>query len=623
VPAGEKPEAGELRRFLSQSLPAWMVPAAWVLLDALPLSPAGKVDRRALARIDPEPEARATVQDAPRSPAEEALARIWAEVLRVERVGVNDDFFELGGDSILSIQVVARAAEAGLQVTPRQVFEHPTVAALAAVAVATGGEAGTVAVEGPAPLTPIQRVFFAREPADLHRFNMSVLLVPREPLDVASLEHALGILLDRHDALRLRFAKRNGEWTQRVDAPGGPVPLTRLDLSALSPALSDAEVEAVFAAAADALQGSLDLERGVVRAALIAAAGRERLLLVIHHLAVDAVSWRVLLEDFERSYLGGENTRLPPATTPFSRWAVTLETYAGSAEVARELPFWRAQADAAVSRPPLPLDGTGGDNGEDTEATSRAVTVSLDPAMTRAFLKDAHRAYQTRPEELLLAALVEAVGGWTGERALQVDVEAHGREPVFAGAEGIDLSRTVGWFTSVHPVWLDLRSAQGPGGAVKTTKEALRRVPYRGLGYGVLRHLRGEAFAAPPPEIAFNYLGQIDLLLGGSALFDVDPEPPGLPRSPRAARPYRFEVNAWVRDGRLTVSWGHGERRHRRDTVERLAERFLAVLRDLIDHCLAPDAGGFTPSDFPAAALDQKSLDRLLGNLQSRGGRRR
>jgi non-ribosomal peptide synthase protein (TIGR01720 family) len=451
---------------------------------------------------------------------------------------------------------------------------------------------------------------------------MSVLLSPREPLDIAGLEHALGILLDRHDALRLRFEKREGEWTQRVDAPGGPVPLTHLDLSAL-PTVAG---EAAFTAAADALQGSLDLERGVVRAALVATAGRERLLLVIHHLAVDAVSWRVLLEDFERSYLGGEDARLPPATTPFSRWAETLAVYAGSAEVARELPFWRAQADAAAGRPPLPLDVQDGEQGGDTEATTRAVTVSLDPALTRAFLKDALRAYQTRPEELLFAALVEAVGGWTGERALQVDVEGHGREPVFAGAEGVDLSRTVGWFTSVHPVWLDLRRAQGPGEAVKAAKETLRRVPHRGLGYGVLRHLRGEAFvpsATAPPEVAFNYLGQIDLLLGGSALFEVDPEPPGLPRSPRGARPYRFEVNAWVRDGRLTASWGYGERRHRRDTAERLAERFLAALRELIDHCLAPDAGGFTPSDFPAAALDQKSLDRLLGNIQSRGGRRR
>jgi non-ribosomal peptide synthase protein (TIGR01720 family) len=533
--------------------------------------------------------------------------------LRVERVGLEDDFFELGGDSILSIQVVARAAEAGFQITPRQVFEHPTVAALAGVAVALGREAGSVAVEGPAPLTPIQHAFFKRSPADPHRFNMSVLLAPRAPLEPAALEGALAALLDRHDALRLRFEDRDGEWGQRVEAPGGPVPLVRLDLSALPAAARDA----AFAAAADALQGSLDLERGVLRAGLIGLGDAERLLLIIHHLAVDAVSWRVLVEDFERAFA---DQRLPPVTTPFTRWAEALEAFAGSSEAARELPFWRAQAAAAALRLPLPLDR---EDGPDVEAASRAVTVSLDGAATRSFLKDAHRAYQTRPEELLLAALVQAVGGWTGERALWADVEGHGREPVFAGAEGIDLSRTVGWFTTVHPVWLDLRSAQGPAATVKAAKEVLRRVPHRGLGHGVLRHLRREALAEPAPEIAFNYLGQMDLLLGGSALFEIDPEPPGLPRSPRAARPYRLEVNAWIRDGRLAVSWGYGEGRHRRATIESLAESFLAALRELIEHCLAPDAGGFTPSDFPAAVLDQKSLDRLLGSLQGRGGRRR
>ena len=592
VAQGSKPEPGELRRFLAASLPSFMVPAAWVFLDALPLSPAGKIDRKALRRIDPTPESRGET-DAPRTPVEETLARILAGVLRVDRVGLHDDFFDLGGDSILSLQVVSRAAEAGLQITPRQVFEHPTVAALAEVAMATGGDTGAVAVEGPAPLTPIQRSFLEREPADLHHFNMSVLLVWREPLDPARLEQALGVLLDRHDALRLRFEKVDGAWTQRVAPIGGPVPLTRIDVP-------DTE----FAETAAVLQASLDLSQGVLRAALFG----NRLLLVVHHLAVDAVSWRVLLEDFERAC---RDTRLPAATTPFSRWAERLETYAGSPEAARELPFWRAQADVAAGLPRLPVDFH---EGADIEATARGVAVSLDAAATRSLLKEAHRAYQTRVDELLLAALAESFADWTGERALWVDLEGHGREPVFAGAEGVDLSRTVGWFTSVHPVLFDVRGIQNPGEVVKTIKEGLRRVPNRGLGHGVLR------VPGPPAEVAFNYLGQVDMLLGGSTLFEVDPEPPGLPRSPRAERPHLLEINAWVRDGRLTVNWTYGERRHRRETVERLADRFLASLRALIEHCLAPDAGGFTPSDFPAAALDQKSLDRLLGKI---GGRRK
>ncbi|HWN40910.1 MAG TPA: condensation domain-containing protein, partial [Thermoanaerobaculia bacterium] len=358
---------------------------------------------------------------------------------------------------------------------------------------------------------------------------------------------------------------------------------------------------------------SLDLDRGAIRAVLFEGA----LLLIVHHLVVDAVSWRVLLEDFERSWLGGEEARLPAPTTPFSRWAERLAAHSASSEATRELPFWRAQAESAAGYRRLPLDL---EDGEDTETTSGIVTVALDPETTRAFLKDAHRAYQTRPDELLLAALAEAVGGWTGERTLWVDIEGHGRETAFAEAAGIDLSRTVGWFTSLHPAWLDLRSAQGPAETVKTIKEGLRRVPNRGLGYGVLRHMTGSTFDAPPPEISFNYLGQLDLMLTVSSLFEVDPAPPGRVRSVRADRIYRLEINALVRDGRLSVNWAYGGNRHRRETIERVAESFLASLRKLIAHCLAPDAGGFTPSDFPAAALDQKSLDRLLGKIGGKSG---
>ena len=596
-----RPEPGELRRFIAESLPAYMVPAGWVFLDALPLSPAGKVDRRALLDIEPE---RQGSREEAGSPVEETLARIWAEVLRVERVGMQDNFFDLGGDSILSIQLVARAADAGFRITPRQIFERPTIAALAEVAVAMGGSEDAMAVEGPAPLTPIQRAFFEQEPPDPHRFNMAVLL--SGPLDAKRVERSLSVLLDRHDALRLRFERQDGAWMQRVDPPGGPVPLVQID----------AQGATALEAAAEELHGSLDLRRGVMRAALFPGTP-DRLLLVIHHLAVDAVSWRVLLEDFERAW---DEARLPAPTAPFSRWAEKLAEYAGSPEVAREIPFWRALAEAAAGRSPLPLDHQDGDNpGDDIEATSRFVDVSLDPETTRALLKDAHRAYQTRPDELLLAALALAIAGWTGERALWVDIEGHGREPALPGGE-VDLSRTVGWFTSVHPAWLDLRGVERPGEVVKAVKERLRRVPGRGLGYGVLRYLRREELPAPPAEVSFNYLGQVDLFLAASSRFAVDPEPPGMPRSPLAARRYRLEVNAWVRDGRLTVHWAYGGQRHRRETVERLAEGFLSSLRALIDHCLAPDAGGFTPSDFPASDLDQKALDRLLSKV---GGKRK
>jgi amino acid adenylation domain-containing protein/non-ribosomal peptide synthase protein (TIGR01720 family) len=618
-----------LRRFLAARLPEAMLPAAFVPLPALPRTPAGKIDRRALPQpSDLEPRAAAPAASAPHTAVEAALARIWAEVLRVPQVGVDDDFFALGGDSILSLQVVSRAAEAGLHLTPRQLFDHPTVAALAAVAVeARAAEEGGAATAGPVPLTPIQRQLFTLDLGHPGHWNMAVLLSARQPLEAARVERALALLIARHDALRLRFARGAGGWTQRVaEAAEAEVPLSRLDLSGLPPAAA----EQAFLAAAEAQQAGLDLARAPLGALLVegmpAAAGgpgaAQGLLVVVHHLAIDAVSWRVLLEDLERAYRGsgaGE-TRLPPPTTSFKRWAERLEAWGRSPELERELGVWTALAAGAAALRPLPLDDPGA---ADVEGTTVDCVVSLEPESTRALLKEAHAAYQTRPDELLAGALAEALAAWTGERAHCVAIEGHGREAPFPG---VDLSRTVGWFTVVHPVLLDLSQAAGPGEVIKAVKEQLRRVPHRGLGWGLLRD-RTDAPAPirelPRPQVSLNYLGQLDLLLGASTLFDVDPAPPGRTRSPRAERFFLLEVGAWVRDGRLVIAIRHGAR-HRRETIERLATNLVAALRRLIDHCVAPAAGGFTPSDFPAADLDQRALDKLLGEVAagSAGGLR-
>ncbi len=613
APRDGRPLAGpDLRRFLAARLPEAMLPAAFVSVPALPRTPAGKLDRRALP--DPgevEPRAEPPGGRAPRTAAEETLARIWAEVLGVGRVGVDEDFFELGGDSILSLQVVSRAAEAGLHLRPRQVFEHPTVAALAAVAEAARAAEEGAAAAGPAPLTPVQRSLLALDLPEPHHWNVAVLLAARRPLDPGRIARTLALLVARHDALRLRFRRDDhGRWTQWVVEPGeAEARLEHLDLSGLPPA----EAERSFRAAAAALQAGLDLAAAPFRALLVEgapAAGRgpsgQRMLLVVHHLAIDAVSWRVLLEDFERGYAG--DLALPPPTTGYKLWAERLEAWGGSPELERELGRWTALAAEAATLPRLPVDDPGA---ADREATTVDCVVSLEPEPTRALLKEANAAYQTRPDELIAAALAEALAAWTGSRRHCVAIESHGRDvPV----PEVDLSRSVGWFTVVHPVLLDLAHANGPGEAIKAVKEQLRRVPHRGLGWGLLRE-RDPALRTLRPEVSLNYLGQLDLLLGASTLVDVDPLPPGN-RSPRTARPYLLEVGAWVRDGRLVLDVRHGAR-HRRETIERLAADLLAVLRRLIDHCLAPEAGGFTPSDFPAADLDQGALDRLLRKVGS------
>ncbi|HEX2190457.1 MAG TPA: amino acid adenylation domain-containing protein, partial [Longimicrobiaceae bacterium] len=611
VPAtGAAPAPAALRAGLRERLPEHMVPAAFVALERLPLNANAKVDRRAL----PAPEWGGGAEHvAPRTPAEHALAEVWREVLRVERVGVHDRFFEMGGDSILAIRVATAARRAGLEILPRHLFEHGTIAALAQLAgTAAPAAADRGPVTGEAPLTPVQRRFFAQEGPAPHHYDQALLLVPRQPLDGGLLERAVAGLASHHDALRLRFRRGAGGWTQSHAAPGGRAPVVEVDLARLD----GAGRGRALAAAADRVQASLDLDRGpIFRVARFAAADGEgeRLLLAVHHLAVDGVSWRILLEDLETAYgqlERGEALRLPPRTTSWKEWAERLAEHAGAPEVAAEAGYWLAQAREPAA--PLPLDDAGA---EDTAGRARIVEAQLDAEETEALLREVPAAYRTRIDEVLLCALGRALARWTGSGRLRVELEGHGREE--ERFPGVDLSRTVGWFTSVYPVLLDLPGDGGPGEALRAVKEQLRAVPGRGLGYGLLRWGAGGAAAeleeAPAAEVAFNYLGQVDGAVSAGGFFAFAPEGPGASQDPRRARTHRLEVTGVVSGGRLGVAFGYGAAVLRRDTVEALAAGFLEELRGLVAHCRGAEAGGYTPSDFPLAGLGQAALDRLLG----------
>ncbi|HEV7518677.1 MAG TPA: amino acid adenylation domain-containing protein, partial [Thermoanaerobaculia bacterium] len=600
-----------LREFLRERLPEPMVPAFFVELPALPLSPNGKVDRRSL----PAPERRSRGPEAagaPRNRTEEILAGIWREVLRLDTVGIGDSFFELGGDSILSLQVISRAARQGLRLTPRQLFEQPTLAGLAGVAARVGAPADFTAeagpVTGPLPLTPIQRWFFARElPAPEH-FNQALLLEAVGGLDSFRLDRALARLLVHHDALRLRFLRAPDGWRQVGAAPSVPVPFTRVDLSTLA---EERQAPALEAAAAR-LQASLTLAAGpLFRAALFTpGAGRpDRLLLIAHHLTVDGVSWRILLEDLAAAYSGRE---LPPKTASFRRWAELLVEHARSGRARAQAEWWLA----ASVPPALPFDR---DSGENDGVSTASVEVALEEGETRALLQEVPRAWRSQINDALLATLAQAFAEWTGERRLWLDLEGHGREEIIPG---LDLSRTVGWFTSLFPVLLDLGGARGPGEALKVVKEQLRAVPDRGLPFGLSAYLgEGETAerlrALPRPGAVFNYLGQLDsAILGGP--FRPAGESTGPSRSPRQPRSHLLEITASIQGGRLVLGWDYSA--NRRATVERLAAGHLEALRRLIACCREAPAGGATPSDFPLARLDQAALDRLLATVPTFAG---
>jgi amino acid adenylation domain-containing protein/non-ribosomal peptide synthase protein (TIGR01720 family) len=574
-----------LREHLRARLPEYMVPSAFVRLETLPRTATGKIDPKTLPAPDYGADADRYV--APRTPLEETLADTWTRVLGVERVGVEDGFFQLGGDSILAIQAVALARRAGVQVTPGQLLQHQTVAALAAVA-RTAGEDGVETaeqgrVEGPVPLTPIQAAFFAREHRAAHHHNLAVRLELDPSLDDGVVEAALHAVLEHHDAVRLRYRRTDAGWEQ-WHADGTGMALERVDLSHLPADEQWPAQERI----ADERHASLDLQHGPVgRAVLFGLGGGSRVLLfLLHHLVVDGVSFRILREDLERAcaqLLAGEPVDLGPKSSSFRQWSQALEAYAAGGDVAAQADYWRTAGPEGV--PPLPVDGAG----EARVASTRVVTVELDGEQTRALLQDVPAAYGTQINEVLLTALAESVGAWTESPRVRVALESQGREEDVA--PGLDLTRTVGWFTAIFPVVLDTAGAEGPGARLERVRETMRAVPGLGVGYGVLRYLAadteaGRALGAQPePEIVFNYLGQFDQGLAPDLRVRFAGGPRGRNVGGDNVRPFPLAVASSVIGGRLSVSWMYCEGLHHEATVQRLADAYLDALRVLIGHC--------------------------------------
>jgi non-ribosomal peptide synthase protein (TIGR01720 family) len=616
---GWKVSSGELRRFLQERMPDYMLPAAFIELEALPLTPNGKVDRKALPAPDgTRPDDGLFVS--PRTPEEATLASIWASVLGLQQVGVHDIFFELGGDSILSIQVIARANQAGIYLTPRQLFEDPTVAGLAAFA-GRGRllHAEECPVTGPVPLTPIQRWFFEQELPEPHHWNQSLLLEVHQALDPELLRSAIERLLGHHDALRFRFEKGAAGWEQVLSSSvDADVPFVAIDLSGLG----EVDQRSAIEGRAAALQASLNLSAGpLLRVAHFdLGAGRPgRLLIAVHHLAVDGVSWRILLDDLQTVYeqlRRGEPVRLPPKSTSFPYWARRLAEYAESEEARAERDYWLGLPGEAIA--PLPVDSGGGDNsgaaeGLDSEAAAGSVSVRLSAEETEALLREVPAVYRTEINDVLLAALAQALTRWTDSGVALIELEGHGREDLF---EEVDLSRTVGWFTALYPVWLDLRGVEGPGETLLAVKEQLRQVPRRGIGYGLLRHLGEKETAArlqglPQAEVAFNYLGQLDHALPEGALFAPAPESRGPERSSQGSRTHAIAINGSIAGGVLQLTWTYSASRYRRETITGVAREFVESLRALIAHCRSVEAPGYTASDFTAFGWDQQDLEAI------------
>jgi len=569
---------------------------------------------------------------APRNDREERLAALWREMFGIGEIGVHDNFFQLGGDSVLGVRIVAKARQSGMEITPNQLFEHQTIAELAELidsadsAVIGTGEGGDGAApaatpdaehdaeaaeaSGPVPLTPIQHDFLQRPFSHPHHWNFTELFEVHGEVDRGLIAAALRTLVRRHDALRLRFHRGPEGWRQLAvgavagdgvgDGDGDPR-LSSIDLSAVPEKRRQGALEV----AAAQLQGSLHLSRGpLLRLAFfdLGSERSDRMLIVAHHLIVDVLSMEVLIEDLQVAFLQlaqRQPVRFPRRSAPFRAWAERLLRHADSPEIRSEAEYWLGLPWERTG--PLPADHP---EGENSSRSGRTVKLALEPEESELVLGPLPRFFGVDVRELLLTGITRALAEWTGRSEQLIVLTGHGRDPIF---DQLDVARTVGWFVVNYPVVLSLDGAGDPVAALRAVSSQLRRIPGNGLGYGVLRHLvRDPEIAArmralPGAEVAFNYKGHYrsqgpspadgDGASGAGtgadagrdrAFFRPAREDPGPFSHPAHPRPSVLHVSGRADDNRLELAWRYSENRHRRATIERVADATRATLRSLI-----------------------------------------
>ena len=628
-PGSNLPSVGELRKFLAQRLPEFMIPAVFIAVDTFPLTPNGKVDRNRLAArgIRPgSPVEGERAEESARPPPEtvdDRLLEIWRKALGNPSIGPDDDFFEAGGDSILAIQIIARAAQAGLNMRLTEFFQTPTVSQMAAK-IRTGNDRPEDSVrpaapppKGPIPLSPIQHWFFEQGLGDHDRWNQARALQLPSGMETRQISQALSAVLRTHRALNHAYIRKPAGWIQVATTAHDEPEIEAVDCSDFD---DNQRAEALDRTLAT-LNRRTRLDSGnLLHAAHLrrTSPGNDLLLVAAHHLAVDGISWTILLEDFETACTQvrrGDSIRLPTPSINVETWVNQLHAHAQTESLTAQADYWLSQPWSQAG--PIPRDRN--DGLPNSEASAELVRTRLTDSETRQLVASARSVHAAEVNEIVLAALCHALSAWMQSDSVLIGIEGHGREP-FDGSP--DVSRTVGWFTSFFPVLFSPGSSADPATIAAGVKGTLRAVPGKGLGFGLLNYLandptltRGMA-GIPRPEIVFNHLGndhsppsQPDHLPSVEALS-------GHARSPGAPRASVFEVNAWISRGRLEIALNYSRHLHHRETAEALLARMTAALSALGETGASQKAIRPTPTDFPDAGLDQGDLDRLFGQDQ-------
>ena len=598
-----------LRKHLSKMLPGYMVPTYFIPIDSIPLTASGKIHRQAL----PLPETLLEEEIVPpQNDLEKCLVKIWQKVLGRDNIGIHNNFFAIGGDSIKAIQISTRMNQDGYKVEIKDIFQNPTISTLTPYVTPIERISDQSAISGRVPLTPIQHWFFQQPNPAPHHFNQAVMLYLEQGFQEKAIEAIFLKLQGHHDALRMTYKKENGEIKQENRGMEHPLSLQVLDYRNRQDAISALETMA------EEVQESIHLETGpLMKLALIHLEDGDRLLIVIHHLVVDVVSWHILLEDIEtlyRQYNKKQKLKLPDKTDSYKLWAEGLASYSKSDLFKQEQSYWAGQEAQAKSIPPIKRDFEEGTN---YLKDAKTLTFLLSEEESELLLTKTNQAFATEINDILLTALGLAIKKTFGNKKIAIAQEGHGREKILSQ---VNIERTVGWFTALYPVLLDLSNEDGEENLsrqIKTVKEILHRVPNRGIGYGIFRYLtpkgqKDEITFNLKPQISFNYMGQTDAETGGMT-FAIAAESVGNMMNMEQEQETDIGVTGIMANKRLRISILYGKKQYKQETVETLKKHYNAGLKRIISYCVKQRGEQHTPVDFTYKQLSIEAVDRLSG----------
>ncbi len=596
----------ELKKKLKAFLPSYMIPSSFLELDKIPLTANGKLDKNKLSEISLKLDSEIEYER-PRTEVEKSLVSIWKNVLAVDRVGINDDFFSLGGDSIKSIQVISRAKNYGYYFGVKDLFNNPTIKELSKNIKEKVLKVSQEEVTGDVELTPIQKWFFEMNFKENYHWNQAMMIFSKEGFEKELLEKSFDKIVSHHDALRMSYTVINGEIKQKNRA----IDENLYDLTIHDYRNDNFICEEKIKEACNKIQGSISLEKGpLVKLGLFETKDGDHLLIAIHHLVVDGVSWRIIFEDLQNAYLmakNGEEIVLQEKSTSFKEWASKQKEYGNSYKVKKEVNYWNEIEKSKLRK--LPKDK----KGQDSKFSSlKNVAMELSKEETENLLKKVNKAYNTEINDILLAALALTIYKWTGEENTLINLEAHGREEII---KNVDITRTVGWFTSQYPVVL--KAKKDLAETIKNTKDLLRRIPDKGINYGIIRYLAnnetkdGKEFKLKP-EISFNYLGQFDRDINNT-IFTASTINSGESISLNNEILHLLDFSAILMNNCLNLNIIYSDNDYNEETIKALSKNYKANLIEIINHCISKEIAEKTAADITEENI---SLDELKPYLK-------